>query len=332
METKKVLSALLIVGLLSVGASVPAQEKLRIPVASPASITSIVESVAVYRGWFKEIGYDATIYSVSGGESAAVLALEKGDLPFFNTDDNIPEAIKPGSDIRLVASTLNKLPYYLIAGAKVRSYADLPKDGVIVGISSPTSANVFVSLALLEKHGIKNPRIVKVGGSVARLASVKAGKVHVGALDLGNMLIAKEQGLNVLGSSSEVFQEFLMMQIAMNRKWVERNPQKAVEIVGTLIRGCDYINRNREGTIEVLAKFMKNKPEVAQQVYDIGVAQEKSVPRHCEYTEKGVQEYIKSAQWSQAIDPNMKVPRTRDFSMPDLYQKGLDWFKKKYGG
>lgn len=332
MESKKVLSVLLIIGLLSVGASVPAEEKLRIPVASPASITSIVESVAVYRGWFKEIGYDAAIYSVSGGESAAVLALEKGDLPFFNTDDNIPEAIKPGSDIRLVASTLNKLPYYLIAGAKVHSYKDLPKDGVIVGISSPTSANVFVSLALLEKQGIKNPRLVKVGGSVARLASVKAGKVHVGALDLGNMLIAKEQGLNVLGSSSEVFQEFLMMQIAMNRKWVERNPQKAVEIVGTLIRGCDYINRNREGTIEVLAKFMKNKQEVAQQVYDIGVAQEKSVPRHCEYTEKGVQEYIKSAQWSQAIDPKMKVPPTRDFSMPDLYQKGLDWFKKKYGG
>lgn len=332
METKKVLSAVLIVGLLSVGASVPAEEKLRIPVASPASITSIVESVSVYRGWFKEIGYDATIYSVSGGESAAVLALEKGDLPFFNTDDNIPQAIKPGSDIRLVASTLNKLPYYLIAGAKVHSYKDLPKDGVIVGISSPTSANVFVSLALLEKQGIKNPRLVKVGGSVARLASVKAGKVHVGALDLGNMLIAKEQGLNVLGSSSEVFQEFLMMQIAMNRKWVERNPQKAVQIVGTLIRGCDYINRNREGTIDVLAKFMKNKPEVAQQVYDIGVAQEKSVPRHCEYTEKGVQEYIKSAQWSQAIDPKMKVPLTRDFSMPDLYQKGLDWFKKKYGG
>lgn len=332
MESKKVLSVLLIIGLLSVGASVPAEQKLRIPVASPASITSIVESVAVYRGWFKEIGYDAAIYSVSGGESAAVLALEKGDLPFFNTDDNIPEAIKPGSDIRLVASTLNKLPYYLIAGAKVHSYKDLPKDGVIVGISSPTSANVFVSLALLEKQGIKNPRLVKVGGSVARLASVKAGKVHVGALDLGNMLIAKEQGLNVLGSSSEVFQEFLMMQIAMNRKWVERNPQKAVEIIGTLIRGCDYINRNREGTIEVLAKFMKNKPEVAQQVYDIGVAQEKSVPRHCEYTEKGVQEYIKSAQWSQAIDPKMKVPLTRDFSMPDLYQKGLDWFKKKYGG
>ena len=332
MRTRIALCVLLIGGLLVARPQVGAEEKLRIPVAAPASITSIVESVAVYRGWFKEIGYDAAIYSVSGGESAAVLALEKGDLPFFNTDDNIPQAIKPNSNIRLVASTLNKLPYYLISGPNVRSYKDLPRDGVLVGISSPTSANVFVSLALLEKQGIKNARLVKVGGSTARLASVKSGKVHVGSLDLGNMLIAKEQGLNVLGSSSEVFEEFLMMQIAMNRKWVERNPQKAVEIVGTLIRACDYINRNREGTIEVLGKFMKNKPDVAQQVYDIGVAQEKSVPRHCEYTEKGVQEYIKSAKWSQAIDPKMKVPPTRDFSMPDLYQKGLDWFKKKYGG
>lgn len=332
MGTKKVLSVLLIVGFLSVRANLAAEEKLRIPVAAPASITSLVESVAAYRGWFKEIGYDATIYSVSGGEAAAVLALEKGDLPFFNTDDNIPEAIKPGSSIRLVASTLNKLPYYLIAGANVKSYKDLPRDGIIVGISSPTSANVFVSLALLEKNGIKNPRLVKVGGSTARLAAVKSAKVHVGALDLGNMLIAKEQGLNVLGSSSEVFDEFLMMQIAMNRKWVERNPQKAVEIVGTLIRACDYINRNRDGTIETLIKFMKNKPDVAQQVYDIGVVKEKSVPAYCEYTEKGVQEYIKSAKWSKAIDPETKVPPTREFSMPDLYQKGLEWFKKRYGG
>ena len=308
-----------------------AQEKLRIPVASPASITSIVETVAVYRGWFKEIGYDATIYSVSGGEAAAVLALENGDLPFFNTDDNIPQAIKAKSNIRLVASTLNKLPYYLMAGPQTRSYKDLPRDDVLVGISSPTSANVFVSLSLLEKHGIKNPRLIKVGGSTGRLAAVKSGRVHVGALDLGSMLRAKEQGLNVLGSSSEVFDEFLMMQIAMNRNWVERNREKAVEIVGTLIRACDYVNRNREGTIEVFVKQMKKTPEIASQVYDIGVVQEKSVPRYCQYTEKGVQEYIKSAKWSKAIDPDMKVPPTSEFSLTDLYQRGLEWFKKKYG-
>jgi len=331
MGTKRILSVLLIVGFLSVRANLAAEEKLRIPLAAPGSITSLVESVAAYRGWFKEIGYDVTIYSVSGGESAAVLALEKGDLPFFNTDDNIPQAIKPNSNLRLVASTLNKPLYYLISGSDVRSYKDLPKDGVLVGISSPTSANVFVSLSLLEKQGIKNPRLIRVGGSTARLAAVKSAKVHVGALELGSMLIAKEQGLNVLGSSSEVFDEFLMMQIVMNRKWVERNPQNAVEIVGTLIRACDYINRNREGTIEVLVKFQKNKPEVAQQVYDIGVAQEKAVPQHCEYTEKGVQEYIKSAKWSKAIDPEMKVPPTREFSMPDLYQKGLEWFRKRHG-
>src|SRR3990167_4354860 len=132
MRTRIALCLLLIGGLLVARPQVGAEEKLRIPVAAPASITSIVESVAVYRGWFKEIGYDAAIYSVSGGESAAVLALEKGDLPFFNTDDNIPQAIKPNSNIRLVASTLNKLPYYLISGPNVRSYKDLPRDGVLV--------------------------------------------------------------------------------------------------------------------------------------------------------------------------------------------------------
>lgn len=306
-------------------------EELRVPVASPASITSLAENVAVYRGFFKDIGYDARIYSASGGEAAVVLAMEKGDIPFFVTDDNMPLAIRPKSNIKIVAGTLNKLPYFLAAGKDVKSYKDLPQDGIKVGISSPTSGNVYVSLKLLEKNGIKNPRLIKVGGSTARLAAVKAGKVDVGSLTLGPMLRAKEAGLTILGSAGEVFEEFLMMQVGMSKKWIDQNPQKAVEVVGTMIRACEYINSNREGTIEVLTKGMKNKPEIAKQIYDIGVVQEKAVPRYCQLSEKGIQEYLKSARWSKAIDPNMKIPPTSEFTLPDLYQKGLEWYKSKHG-
>ncbi|MFQ5849970.1 MAG: ABC transporter substrate-binding protein [Candidatus Binatia bacterium] len=324
-------SALLAALCLGVG-SAPAQEKLRIPVAAPASTSSLVEQLAVYQGWFKELGYDARIYSVSGGESAAVLALEKGRLPFFNSDDNIALAIKPKSNIKVVASTRNKLLYYLVAGKHVKSYKDLPQTNIRVGISSPTSANVYVSLSLLEKNGIKNPRLIKVGGSSARLAAVKAGKVDVGSLTLGPMLKAKEAGLTILGSASEVTGEFLMMQVAMNKKWVEKNPKKAVEFVGTYIRGCEFINnpRNREKVIEVLTGPMKNKPKIAKAMYDINVVKEKEFPRYCQFTEKGIREYIKAAKWSKAIDPDLKVPPISAFTLPDLHKKGLAWYKKRY--
>jgi ABC-type nitrate/sulfonate/bicarbonate transport system substrate-binding protein len=224
-----------------------------------------------------------------------------------------------------------KLPYFLAAAGKVKSYKDLPQEGTLVGISSPTSANVYVSLSLLDKNGIKNPRLIKVGGSTARLAAVKAGKVDVGSLTMGPMLKAKEAGLTILGSAAEVAGEFVMMQVSMNRNWVEKHPQKAVEIIGTFIRGCDYVNRNREGTIEVLVKAQKNKRKNAVQMYDIGIVKEKMIPNRCQLTEKGIRQYIKAAKWSKAIDPEMKVPPISAFTMPDLYAKGLAWFKEKYG-
>lgn len=165
-----------------------ALEDLRVPMSSPGSTSSLIEQLSIYYGWFKEIGYNAKGYSVSGGEAAAVLALEKGQLPFYNTDDNLPLAIRPNSKIKIVASTRNKLLYWLVAGKHVKSYKDLPQKGARVGISSPTSSNVYVSLKLLQLNGIMNPRLIKVGGSSGRLAAVKAGKVDVGSLTLGAMM------------------------------------------------------------------------------------------------------------------------------------------------
>lgn len=310
-----------------------ALEELRIPMASPTSLSSLVEQTAIYNGYFKDIGYDARGYSVSGGEAAAVLALEKGQLPLFGTDDNIPLAIRPKSNIKIVGVGLDKLLYFVAAAGSVKSFKDLPQKNIRVGISSPTSANVFVSLSLLEKNGIdiKSARLIKVGGSNARLAAVKAGKVDVGSLTLGPMLKAQDSGLTILGSGGQLYENFAFIQLAMNKNWVEQNRKKAVEMLGSLIRACHFVNENREGTIAVLNKLMKNPIDRATKMYDIGVKQENVIPGLCEVKEDGIMAYIESAKWSKAIDPDLKVPPISDFTMPDLYDEALTWFKKKEG-
>jgi len=315
------------------GSHALAQVELKIPAASPTSLSSLVENTAIYKGFFKDIGYDAKIYSVSGGESAAVLALEKGQLPVFGTDDNIPLAIRPKSNIKVVGIGVGKLLYFLAAGPAVKSFKDLPKNNIRIGISSPTSSNVFVSLSLLEKNGIniKTARLIKVGGSNARLAAVKAGKVDVGSLTLGPMLKAKDSGLSILGSGGQIYDNFAFIQFGMNQNWVKEHRQKAVEILGTLIRACHYVNNNREGTIEVLNKQMENPMERATQMYDIGVKQEQVVPSLCQISKDGIEAYIESAKWAKAIPESMKVPPIEEITMPDLYEEALAWFKKKEG-
>ena len=192
-----------------------------------------MEQVAIHKGWFNEIGYDAVVYSVSGGENAAVLALERGQLPFFGSDDNVPLAIRPGSNIRIVGNLTNTLPYWLVGGKDVKSFKDLPRP-VKVGISSPTSGNVYVSLKLLQANGIsaKDTRLIKVGGSSARLAGVKAGKIDVGSLTLGMMLRAREANLTVLGAASQFVKEYAFTQLAMNKNYIKDNPDKATALTG----------------------------------------------------------------------------------------------------
>ena len=190
-----------------------------------------------------------------------------GQLPFFGSDDNIPLAIRPGSNIRVIGSEMNVLPYWLVAGKHVKSYKELPRP-VKVGISSPTSGNVYVSLKLLEAAGIpqKDTRLVKVGGSSARLAGVKGGKIDVGSLTFGMMLRAKKADLSILGAANQFVKEYAFLQLAMNKNYIKDNPDKAEAMFGTLIRGCAFVNdpKNREEVMHVITKVMRNPDDIGK--------------------------------------------------------------------
>ncbi len=313
------------------GGQVLAQEQLRIPVAMTSTTTALVEQTAIYKGFFKEIGYDARVYSVSGGENAAVLALERGQLPFFGSDDNIPLAIRPGSNIRVIGSEMNVLPYWLVAGKHVKSYKELPRP-VKVGISSPTSGNVYVSLKLLEAAGIpqKDTRLVKVGGSSARLAGVKGGKIDVGSLTFGMMLRAKKADLSILGAANQFVKEYAFLQLAMNKNYIKDNPDKAEAMFGTLIRGCAFVNdpANKEEVMHVITKVMRNPDDIGAEMYNIEVAGG-SIPNRCQITESAIKAYIESAVWSKSISADTKIPPAKDIMFPEFYERALAWYKNK---
>ncbi len=323
--------ALAVAGLL-LGGHAFALEKLRIPVAQTSSTTSLVEQVAIHKGFFKDIGYDAKVYSVSGGENAAVLALERGQLPFFGSDDNIALAIRPGSNIRIVGTEVNTLPYWLVGGKHVKSYKDLPRP-VKVGISSPTSGNVYVSLKLLQNAGIpeKDVRLVKVGGSSARLAGVKAGKIDVGSLTFGKMLLAREAELTVLGSASQFVKEYAFLQLAMNKTFIKDNPEKATALFGTLIRSCAYINdpANGEEILHVYQDVMRNKPNIAKQMYEIEIVDGKAIPDRCQATAAGIKAYIDSAFWTKSIAADTEIPPMDQIMFPEFYAQALAWYNNK---
>ena len=243
------------------GGQVLAMEYLRIPVAM-TSTTALVEQTAIYNSLFK-----AEVDPVLGGENAAVLALKRGQFPFFGSD-NVPPAIRPGSNIGVVGE-MNVLPHWDVTGAYVKSYKDLPQP-VKDGISSPTSGNVYVSPRLLEEAGIPQNynRLVKVGGSSERLAEV--GKIDVGSLTFGMMPQAKEVTPAILGAANQFVKGYAFLQPAVNKNYIKDHPDKPQAMFGNFIRGWAFMNgpEKKEEVMHVLTKVMHNPDDIAKKMYE----------------------------------------------------------------
>ena len=220
-----------------------------------------------------------------------------------------------------------------MGGKHVKSYKDLPRP-VKVGISSPTSGNVYVSLKLLQNAGIpeKDVRLIKVGGSSARLAGVKAGKIDVGSLTFGKMLLARDAGLTVSRRRGKQFvKEYAFLQLAMNKNFIKDNPEKAVALLGTLIRGCAFVNdpKNAEEVLNVYQNVMRNKPHIAKKMYEIEIMEAKSIPDRCQATAGGIEAYIESAFWTKSIAKDTKVPPVEQIMFQEFYDKALAWYNNK---
>ena len=163
------------------------------------------------------------------------------------------------------------------------------------------------------------------------LAGVKAGKIDVGSLTFGNMLRAKEANLTILGAANQFVKEYAFKQIGMNKDYIKDNPEKATAILGTLIRGCAFVNdpANREEVLHVYEKVMRNKPNIAKEMYEIEVIQSKHVPDRCQATEAGIKAYLDSAFWTKSLPADTKVPPVDQIMFPEFYEKALAWYNNK---
>ncbi|MCY4488265.1 MAG: hypothetical protein OXF11_14285, partial [Deltaproteobacteria bacterium] len=168
------------------------------------------------------------------------------------------------------------------------------------------------------------------GGSSARLAGVKGGKIDVGSLTFGMMLRAKKANLSILGAANQFVKEYAFLQVAMNKNYIKDQPKKAEAMFGTLIRGCAFVNdpANKEEVMHVLTKVMRNPDDIAKEMYEIEVAGG-SIPSRCQATEAGIKAFIESAVWSKSIPADTKIPPSKDIMFPEFYDRALAWYNNK---
>jgi ABC-type nitrate/sulfonate/bicarbonate transport system substrate-binding protein len=222
----------------------------------------------------------------------------------------------------------------LVAQSGIKSYADLPKDEVLLGISNQTAGSTISSLLLLKKAGIPPDRVtlISVGGSSARFAAVVAKKVHVAPAVLSVALRAPFEGLNILGHAPDAVYPTIFISHSINNDWVnqsEENFDLAVRNTTATLRGLHWGFSNKEGMMKWLVDFAKVPSKAAEKYYRIGFESDRPL-----FSSDGK---LLEKAWINTFDTlefagqlKKPFPKISDLSRTDIYEAAIKRLKQRY--
>ena len=151
-------------------------QKLRIGIPT-RSMSSFPQMVALRQGLYQQEGFDLELIVVSSG-IPAIQAVIAGDLDYATTGNVATLAALRGMPVRNVMVSSIATDQVVVVRPEIRRVEDLK--GKVLGVAGVRSVSDVSLRLLLTKHGLLpdvDVKIVSLGGSGLRLASLQGGKI-----------------------------------------------------------------------------------------------------------------------------------------------------------
>ena len=215
------------------------------------------------------------------GSSRQMQGLISGSIQFSHIDSTGPiTAIQRGAELVIIAGALNKFPFSIVAQKEIRQPLDLL--GKKIGIVNFGGQNeLSIVLALREW---KIPReavsIIPSGSSDSRLVGLSTKALDATLLSPPQTTTAETLGLRILANLSDLKASFPLDTIVTSRSFLKRNRDTAKRFLRAYIEALYAIRTNRERTIAVLQKVLReNNRKVLESTYDYYASQFAIPPR-----------------------------------------------------
>lgn len=148
-----------------------------------------------------------------------------------------------------------------VTAPDVKTYADVK--GKSLALDALSTGFAFVLYEMLAKNGLTKDDygMVPVGATPARWEAVKAG-THAGTLTIEPFTsIARNQGFNVLDTSTNLFSAYQGGSFAASRKWAGANAEALKGFIRGYLEGLEWTldPANRQEATEIL---LANMPEI----------------------------------------------------------------------
>ena len=236
----------------------PGAEKVRLVYSAVGSSQSPLW-IGYEAGIFRKHGLDAELLYVGGGSRAAQVVLS-GEVPIaMFTGAAVISADLAGGDLVNVASGMNVMPFFLVAGPSVRQIEDLK--GKKVAVTRFASATDYALRYAAEKWPVKPDRdftVLQIGGQPEMIQGIKSGAIHAAMLNAEFMILARREGYRDLADVSALGIPFPTSAINTSRAFARNRRDTVLRVVRAYCDSIHYGKTQKKFAVGVLSKYLKN--------------------------------------------------------------------------
>jgi NitT/TauT family transport system substrate-binding protein len=217
--------------------------------------------VAKEEGFFKRFGTDPDLILIEGGTRGAQ-ALISGDLPIMGMSGQpVISARARGSDLVMIAGTVNKMNYVLIGAPTIKKPEDLK--GKRIGAAQPGTASYHAVLLGLKHWGLEARRdritILQLGNQGARVASLQSGGSDAIIVNPGLGPSLKSRGNNIVADFTELPIPYPQQTVSVRERTLKTSPEFVENVMKGVVAGNSFSldPRNKERVKQILAKYLR---------------------------------------------------------------------------
>jgi NitT/TauT family transport system substrate-binding protein len=237
--------------------------KIRLGTPS-ASLSYLPIQVALQKGFFAKRGLDLEVIQMAAGLVAP--ALLNRAIDYTTIPSGPATAGARGAPLKVICFTSVKLQHVLVSRPEFSAVSEL--GGKRIGAGSFGTLPAYEVRVLIEKYNLgANTIIVPLNSTNDRMIATQRGTIDATVVPVPSDLKAEEMGLKRLLQMGSIL-PIPQAGFATSEEKIKNARHEIVELLKATIEGIDYTSTQREGTIDIIAKWIKLNPGRAARAYD----------------------------------------------------------------
>jgi NitT/TauT family transport system substrate-binding protein len=238
--------------LIKAGVNAADHAALTVALVSTSWNTGLPTAVARGMGYFAQEGLEVRPVTLASSGPVMMALLMSGQAQIVIAGGvAILRGIARGAPVAIIGGHLSRMSYALMGAKGLKSVTDLK--GRVVGITGIGGLGEFAVVESLKRNGLIKDRDYTLlnieGGTTARMAALRAGKVQAVPLTPGQRVQAEKEGLPVLLDTRDSLAEFPSTVVASTREFTAAQPDQAVRFLRALSKGMDFIQKNKDKAV-----------------------------------------------------------------------------------